>query len=102
MMSIVLRIVEKWCNELGLSVNADKTEFILFTSKRKVETMQMPTLFGTHLKLTDNQVKYLEVILVSKLKWNEHIEERTKKALRVFWQCRTTFGKNLNQLFCIV
>jgi len=91
-MSMAFRIVEEWCSESGLSVNPDKTGLILFTRKRKLLALQMPILFGTHLKLTD-KVKYLGVILDNRLEWREHIEERTKKALRIFWQCRTTFGK---------
>ena len=92
LMSRAFRIVEEWCNASGLSVNPDKTGLILFTRKRKLIALQMPELFGVRLKLTD-KVKYLGVILDSKLDWREHIEERIKKALRVFWQCRTTFGK---------
>jgi len=91
-MNGAFRIVEKWCDGSGLSVNPDKTGLILFAKQRKFVALQMPVLFGTHLKLTD-KVKYLGVILDSKLDWREHVEERTKKAMRVFWQCRTTFGK---------
>jgi ribonuclease HI len=92
LMSSAFRIVEEWCSESGLSVNPEKTGFILFTKKRNLLALQMPKLFGIHLKLTD-KVKYLGVILDSRLEWREHIEERTKKALRIFWQCRSTFGK---------
>jgi len=89
-MNGAFRIVEEWCNESGLSVNPDKTGLILFSRKRKLNAPQMPMLFGTLLKLTD-KVKYLGVILDSRLDWKDHIEERTKKALRVFWQCSHHF-----------
>ena len=92
LMSKAFRIVEEWCSESGLSVNPDKTGLILFTRKRKLLALSMPILFGTRLKLKDS-VKYLGVILDSRLEWKEHIEERVKKALRIFWKCRTTFGK---------
>lgn len=89
----IFRIVEKWCGETGLSVNAGKTGLVLFTNKRKTLTMRMPELFGTQLKMT-NKVKYLGVILDEKLTWNSHIEERINKAIKVFWQCRKAFGKS--------
>lgn len=77
------RILEKWCNESGLSVNPVKTGLIFFTNKRKFLALSLPTLFGVKLKLT-HKVKYIEVILDSELNWKEQIEERTKKAIKVF------------------
>jgi hypothetical protein len=31
-----IEIVENWCREVGLSVNADKTKMVLFTNNRKI------------------------------------------------------------------
>jgi hypothetical protein len=64
-----LFIVQTWCREVGLSVNADKTTMTLFTNNRKLVGFEKPILFGTELQLK-NQIKYLGVILDEKIKWN--------------------------------
>jgi len=92
LMRSAFRLVENWCCEAGLTVNPHKTGLILFTRKRNVEAPNLPTLFGIEVKLT-YEVKYLGVILDSKLNWNRHVEERATKATKVFWQCRRAFGK---------
>jgi len=38
--------VEIWCNEVGLSVNPDKTGLVAFTRKRKLRGFFEPQLFG--------------------------------------------------------
>jgi hypothetical protein len=52
--------------EIGLNVNADKTYMVFFTKRRNLEGFFAPRLFDTELIL-NNQVKYLGVILDSKL-----------------------------------
>ena len=64
-----------------------------FTKKRLKIGFQKPTLFGQEIELK-NQVKYLGVILDSKLNWNSHIETRLKKATIALWQCRKAIGKS--------
>ena len=93
LMQRIFRLVEEWCEESGLSVNPEKTGLILFTNKRRILTLNTPKLFGTRLTMT-NKVKYLGVILDEGLTWRYHIEERVNKAIKVFWQCRSAFGKN--------
>jgi hypothetical protein len=46
-----------------------------------------PKLFDTELIL-NNQVKYLGVILDSKLNWKFHVDYRIRKASIAYWQCR--------------
>jgi hypothetical protein len=46
-----LFIVQTWCREVGLSVNADKTSMVLFTNNRKLVGFKKPILFGTELQL---------------------------------------------------
>ena len=41
-----LGTVEAWCDELGLSVNPDKTGLVAFTKKRKLPSFFEPRLFG--------------------------------------------------------
>lgn len=92
-MQDALLLVENWCNEHGLSVNPNKTEMILFTRKLKVELPEiLPKLYGTELKLT-RQVKYLGVILDSKLLYAAHVEEQCKKAIRIMWALKGAVGK---------
>ena len=73
LMQRIFRVVGKWCRESGLSVNPDKTGLILFTKKRVISAFSRPKLFGKQLVMT-NKVKYLGVILDSKLTFDDHVE----------------------------
>ncbi|CAH1974332.1 unnamed protein product [Acanthoscelides obtectus] len=86
-----LRSVESWCREVDLSVNAEKTELILFTRRRRLDGLVMPTFFGTRLVLSQS-VKYLGIILDCKLNWREHVEHKVSKARNSMWACRRVVG----------
>jgi hypothetical protein len=76
---LALSTVEIWCNEFGLSVNPDKTGLVAFTRKRKLQGFFEPQLFGVKLSLSGS-VKYLSVILDSRLAWRQHVEVKVWKA----------------------
>jgi hypothetical protein len=65
---------------------------VLFTKRRNLEIFFAPRLFDTELTL-NNQVKYLGVILDSKLNWKFHIDNRIRKTSIVYWQDRRAIGK---------
>ena len=83
--------VEIWCNEVGLSVIPDKTGLVAFTRKRKLQGFFEPWLFGVKLSISGS-VKYLGVILDSRLTWREHVEVKVRKADNVLWACRRACG----------
>jgi len=84
-----LEVVEKWCQETGLSVNPAKTGFVVFTRKY---LFAGPTLRGVKLS-PSGAVKYLGVTLDRKLLWREHLENRCRSACSYFWICRRAFGQ---------
>jgi len=86
-----LHTAEVWCGRLGLSVNPDKTGLVAFTRKRKLTGFFEPRLFGKTLQLS-RSVKYLGVILDSRLTWKEHVDASVKKALNLMWACRRACG----------
>jgi hypothetical protein len=57
-----LYTVEKWCDEVGLSVNPGKTDLVVFTKKRKLDGFFEPLLFGVTLHRSES-VRYLGVTL---------------------------------------
>lgn len=87
-----LDIIQEWCMENQLTVNPKKTELVLFTRKRKLGEYILPNMNGTQLQLT-KEVKYLGVILDSKLCYGRHVEEQCAKAKRIMWALRGAFGK---------
>ena len=91
-MQLALRCVERWCTDRKMRVNPSKTELMIFTRKRKVEGILPIRLLMTELELT-TRVKYLGVVLDSKLTWNDHIEHKCKKAVNALFQCRSAMGK---------
>jgi hypothetical protein len=92
-MQVAANIVKDWCRRVALSVNPSKTNLIPFTRKRKIRTHPDIQLFCERLVLTKT-VKYLGLIIDSKLDWGVHIETRVKKSCLIFGQCRKIIGKN--------
>ena len=78
----VRHALELWCDEVGLSVNPDKTELIALTRKRKLGSLN-------HIFLGYNSmsVKYLGVVLDSRLTWREHVDVKARKAHNLLWPC---------------
>ena len=93
LMQQALRTVEQWCRLVGLSVNPDKTNMVLFTKKRNSNGVRPLQFFGSELVCVD-QVKYVGVIMDSRKTWSAHIDSRIKKACMAFGQCRRSFGKS--------
>ena len=91
LMAGAFRMVERWCDANGLSVSPEKLELVLFTRKRKLEGFRAPRLYGTRVDLV-SQVKYLGVILDSKLTWKQHLDARASKAITGLWQARRALG----------
>jgi ribonuclease HI len=85
-----LHTVDRWCDRLGPSVNPNKTGLVAFT-RRKLPGFFEPRLFGTTLRCSTS-VKYLGVILNSRLNWKEHVDVRVKKAQNLLWACRRAYG----------
>ena len=79
--------VEVWCGELGLSFNSEKTGLIAFMRRGKLRGFFEPRLFGRTLQCSMS-VKYLAVILDSRLTWREHMDVRVRKAQNLLWACR--------------
>ncbi|XP_037941860.1 uncharacterized protein LOC119674776 [Teleopsis dalmanni] len=90
-MSDALKSIYNWATDAGLSVNAEKTDTILFTRKYKVTAWTPPNLNGTLLPLK-TQTKYLGVIVDSKLTWKPNVEERVKKATNALYACKRMPG----------
>jgi hypothetical protein len=59
---------------------------------RNLEGFFAPRHFDTELIL-NNQVKYLGVILNSKLNWKFYIDNRIWKVTIAYWQCHRAIGK---------
>nr|CAH7756691.1 unnamed protein product [Callosobruchus chinensis] len=82
-MQMACRIVQGWCTETGLSVNPTKTELVLFSRRRKLEGFRAPTMYGRPLALS-REVKYLGVILDSKLTWRSHVDRLVSRSTATF------------------
>lgn len=72
-----LEIIDKWCDTNGLEINRNKCEFVRFTKKHKLLT---PTLQfkGETIEFT-NRVKYLGLLIDSKLSWELNLSEIENK-----------------------
>ena len=76
-----LKCLFEWLCANRLSLNVDKTEFILFRPKR-TQTDRITLKLNGHKIHESNKIKYLGILLDPKLSWNIHIAELCKKLSR--------------------
>ena len=88
-----LSIVEKWCKEVGLGINPNKSELVVFTRRRDLSGFVAPKLFGKPLERA-GKVKYLGITFTPNLNWSEHIKHRINKSMKIFWCCKRAIGRN--------
>jgi ribonuclease HI len=90
-LQLALNHVWRWCESENLSVNPSKTIIVPFTRRLKFNIQDF-NLNGSNISLS-TEVKYLGVILDSKLSWSRHIQTVQEKAINIFMACRSMFGK---------
>ena len=88
----VMNVAVKWAAKEGLKISLQKTAIFPFTQRKKTEGLGPLVLRGKELIMLD-EVKYLGVILDSKLNWNQHLQKVIKKTQTTFALVRCTCGK---------
>ena len=73
-----LRKVNEWLNENRLSLNVDKTSFMLFTHSR-VDRNSISIRLGNKIIKQVRSVKFLGIHLDDRLNFNDHISYLSKK-----------------------
>ena len=91
-MQQALNVVVKWAVKEGLNISLQKTAIIPFTKRKKTEGLGPLVLHGKELTMMD-EVKYLGVILDSKLNWNQHLQKIIRKTQTTFALVGRTCGK---------
>lgn len=98
-----MKILSEWCIENGLTINASKSNAILFQSSSKLNQN-----LSSEIKLNNQpipqskSIRYLGVEIDCNLLWNKHIAETVKKGKRTLWAIRgitsSNWGINPNRL----
>jgi hypothetical protein len=82
----VLYITKVGSGEVGLSVNPEMTDLVVFTKTRKLPGFSESHSFGITLHYSES-AKYLGVILDSRLTWRKHVVVKVKKIHNSLWAC---------------
>ena len=77
-----LKLIVEWVRANKLSLNANKTEIIIFKPKSKTMTKHLNFRISGQKIKPSNQVKYLGVILQEDLHWNKYLSNLGKKLSR--------------------
>ncbi|GFV91119.1 reverse transcriptase domain-containing protein [Trichonephila clavipes] len=82
-LNTTLKGIAAWAENLKLTINADKTNYCIFSTDRRYRSS-----FNANIKMQNSKIKrvdlptYLGVTLDPKLRFSKHIEQTAKKALR--------------------
>ena len=82
----------KMLRELGLSLNASKTEIVVFTRKRTEVKLSPFKLDGVAIEISD-EAKYLGVTLDSKLNFETHKSNKANAARKSIYMARNLVWK---------
>ena len=83
-----IKTIENWCQ--GLNISVLKTKIVMFTWNRKWSLSPIEVC-GETIELS-NDVKLLGIPLDSKLTFNNHIDNITKKCICTLFQCKRAIG----------
>lgn len=72
--------IQEWMSSAGLTLAEQKTEAVLFTSRKKLETVNFA--IGSHIITSQPYVKYLGVVLDARLSFSNHVEHVAKKSAK--------------------
>ena len=79
-----LSLIVQWLRANMISLNADKTELVIFSPKRKQIIKHLNFRISDQKFEISNRVKYLGIQIYQHLNWNEHIKNITPKLIRAF------------------
>ncbi|GFV93730.1 probable RNA-directed DNA polymerase from transposon BS [Trichonephila clavipes] len=109
-LNTTLKGIAEWAKNLKLTINADKTNYCIFSTDRRHRSS-----FNANIKIQNSQIKkvdlltYLGVTLDPELRFSKHIEQTTNKALGKLnilrKLCGTSWGsrpQTLKSTFCTV
>ncbi len=82
--------VERWSVEWGLKFSVPKTQYMVFTKKKKMEQMTLELYDQLLERVTE--LKYLGLIFDEKLTWKRHIKKIENKCKGVI-NCMTSIAK---------
>ena len=85
-----IKTIENWCQSKGLNISALKTKIVMFTWNRKW-SLRPIEVCGETIELS-TEVKLLGITLDSKLTFNTHIDNITKKCIGILFQCKRAIG----------
>lgn len=77
-----ISVIESWLHSVGLNLAEHKTEAVLISSRKKVESVTVNV--GRHTILSKDSIKYLGVVLDRRLSFNAHIKHAGAKASRCY------------------
>jgi hypothetical protein len=92
LMESALNMIAEWAVKEGLNIGPHKTAIVPFTNRRKIEGLRPLKLHGKDHKMLD-EVKYLGVILDSRLTWNQHLQKISRKTQTTFALVRSACGR---------
>lgn len=76
-----IRRIKTWLESNGLELAEHKTEAVLITSRKKVETISLQV--GQKTITSKPAIKYLGVMVDNRLQFREHVDYTSEKASRV-------------------
>ena len=91
-MQTALDIVKNWTEREGLKISPLKSAIVPFTKRRKIEDLGPLFLHGKEIPML-GEIKYLGVILDSKLSWNQHLDKVTKRSESILLTTKRMHGQ---------
>ena len=89
-MNRALDVAQKWCSEVGLSINPCKTDAVYYTFKNNIQPKAL-SMGGSKVEFK-TVLKYLGVWLDYKLSWSYHCQKVSQKCLAALSRCRRIVG----------